>query len=77
LEIYGDAPIPESWYIGKEKPNILEIREYFENFDDLKDYCYGFTGKEFNTFGAVRKYFSDIFDEEADVYVGIHEFTSD
>jgi hypothetical protein len=74
MDIWGDGPIPEGWYADQEKPSCLEIREYFENFASLADFCKSITGKEFDTFENLQNYFSDIFDEDDNVCVGIHEF---
>jgi len=76
LEIWGDAPIPESWYADQVKPRHLDIREYFENLDSIMDYCTKFTGKVFTTFEELQSYFFGIFDEESSVIVGVHEFTA-
>ena len=75
IDIFGNGPIPESWYEGKEKPDCLEIREYFENFDDIADYCADFTGKQFGTFEELQNYFAEIFGENDGIHVGVHEFT--
>jgi len=76
FEIYGDAAIPEGWYAGQEKPGCLEMREYFQDFEELADYCADFTGKEFSTLEELQSYFNDIFDEEDNTSVSIHEFTA-
>jgi len=76
LELYGDTSIPEGWFAGQDKPDSLDIREYFADFDELMDYCAEFTGKEFNTFEDLQNYFTGIFDGEIGVLVGIHEFTA-
>ena len=76
VEIFGDAPIPEKWYVWQEKPKSLDIREYFSGADDLMDYFARITGKSFSTIGELRTYLSDIFDEKADTLANIHEFTA-
>ena len=76
LELYGDVPIPDDWFIGKDKPNCLDIREYFACFDTLRDYCADFTGKELNTLEEMQDYFCSALDEEIAI-IGVHEFTPD
>ena len=76
IEIYGNAPIPEGWYPDQDKPECLEIREYFSDFEELADYCTEFTGQEFSSIEELQSYFSDIFNEEDDTYASIHEFTA-
>jgi len=73
FEIWGNAPIPEGWFAGGGKPGSLCIREYFEDFGELADYCAKLTGKEFGTFEELQSYFFGIFEEE-NIFVGIHEF---
>ena len=77
LEILGDAPIPEDWYVGQDKPGYLEIREYFESLDAFTKYCADFTGQKFSTYEEWQNYFSSIFDEESGVIAGVHEFTTE
>ena len=77
LEICGDAAIPKGWYANQEKPNCLEIREYFSSFDDLRDYCIKLMGKEFDTLEELEGYLSDLFDKESNTFANIHEFTTD
>ena len=76
FEIYGDAPIPEGWYPYQDKPKSFEIREYFESFEGLADYCSQITGKVFSTLEELQDYLSDIFSAEDNISVCIHEFTS-
>ena len=77
LEICGYAPIPEGWYAAQDKPLILEIREYFSCFDDLRDYCIKLTGKEFDTLKELEGYLSDLFGEESNTITNVREFTPD
>ena len=77
MDIYGDAPIPEGWYHDQDKPATLEIHEYFESFDKLKEYCSKLTGKSFSTFEELRDYFETVFDNEPDVLVGVHEYSTE
>ena len=74
VEICGDAPIPESWFVGQDRPESLDIREYFDDVDDLMDYFAGITGKSFSAIGELRAYLSGIFDEKANILVNVHEF---
>jgi hypothetical protein len=74
LEIHGDAPIPEGWYPGQDKPKLFEIREHFTDFDELVYFCASLTGKEFGTLEEIQGYFSDIFDNEDNTIAGVHEF---
>ena len=77
LEIYGDIPIPAGWFPGGDKPDCLDIREYFDCFDTLRDYCADFTGKELSALEEMQSYFNGLFDEDSNVIVGVHEFTPD
>ena len=77
MEIYGDAPVPDGWYVNKDKSGCLNIREYFDNFGDLTDFCTELTGKEFNTLGELQTYFSELFDEEDNTTANIYEFTAE
>jgi hypothetical protein len=74
LEICGDVPIPEGWYAGKDKPDYLDIREYFESLDEFMDYFIKLTGREFSTIEEARVYLSDIFAQEHNTIANIHEF---
>jgi hypothetical protein len=77
LEICGDAPIPDGWYANQDKPLCLEIREYFNNFDDLRDYFIKLTGKEFDTVEELENYLSALFDEENNTVANVLEFTTE
>jgi len=77
LEICGDALIPDGWYANQEKPDYLDIRDYFNNFDDLMDYCTELTGKNFDTLKELQVYISDHFDEEANTIAKVIEFTDE
>jgi len=75
LEIWGDISIPEDWYAGQQKPDCLDIREYFSNLDSFMEYCANFTSEKFNTFEEWQYYFSRVFERVGNVIVGVHEFT--
>jgi len=75
LEICGDAPIPDGWFAGQDKPPFVEIREYFETFDDLNSYCIKLTGIDFDTIDELQDYISDLFDEEGNTISNVIEFS--
>ena len=75
FELCGDAPIPEGWYTNQEKPNYIEVYEYFPDFEKLAAYCLELTGKVFTAFKELKDYFIDIFEDEGDVVVCVKEFT--
>jgi len=75
FELVGDAPVPESWYEGyPDKPTCLDVREYFNSFDELVDYCTDITGCEFSSLEELREHLNSVFDEDANVIVNIREF---
>jgi len=76
INIFGDAPLPDGWYEGKDKPTHVDIHEYFEDFDEVKEFCAEFTGKEFCTIEELQNYFHEVFDEKSDLIGGVYEFTA-
>ena len=76
LEIFGNASTPESWYAGQDKPGCFEIREFFEDFEELADYCVRIMGNAFSTIEELQSYLSDIFDEVDCTFACVHEFTA-
>jgi hypothetical protein len=77
INIYGDTPIPEGWFLGEDKPPHIDINEYFECFDRLRDYFSDVTGKDFSTLEEMQSYIEGLFDEESGVIAGVYEFTPD
>jgi len=74
LEIWGDAPIPDGWYAGRDKPSCLEIREYFECFDKLYEFCKGVMGREFDTFDELTEYLDELFGDVDNTCANVYEF---
>jgi len=78
LDIYGDAPFPDGWYANeKNKPEYIEICEYFDSFIALRDYCANFTGKTFESITDLQEYFCDVSEGRYELCIGVREFTAD
>jgi len=73
LEIYSEKPIPDEWYPGQEKPGHLAIYEYFDDFEELAEFCTELTGKIFNSIEESQDYFHGFFDEKSNAYANLYE----
>ena len=74
LDIFGDGQIPENWYPGQDKPSYLDIREYFNDFASLSDYCVEIMDKQFHSVAEIDAFLSDTFDGQSLIHANIHEF---
>jgi len=77
INIYGDTPIPKGWFSDEDRPEHIDISEYFECFDKLRDYFTDVTGQNFSTLEEMQTYICGLFKEESGVIAGVYEFTPD
>ena len=66
----------KSYWQNQDKPKGLDVREYFKDFDKLKDYCTELTGQIFSTFNEISNYFEEIVDKNDCLFAGVYEFSA-
>ena len=77
LEIYSEELVPKGWHIDSDKPDYIDIREYFGSIEELMDYCTAYMGRKFSTIEELQGYLSDIFDELGNSFANIREFAAE
>ena len=75
FDVWEDGQNSNEWYAKHSiDPELSEGCKYFNNFEELAAHCFEMMGQKFANIEEIRNFFDSIFDEEAGVYLGIHEF---
>ena len=75
LDVWGDGwNLDELYAKHSINSELFDGCRYFDDFEELAAHCFEVTGRKFASIEEIRNFFDNIFEEELDVFVGIHEF---